>query len=94
MVSQLRQVEAAIQVQLGFGRGGGAFEHLLDQVDAPARPVQFVAQQLVGRAGGVAEPAMHTGAQNLVRFFGAGQSFGLFAEIGLHAKAPRTSGQG
>ena len=41
-----------------------AFEHLLDEVDAPARAVELVAQQLVSRTGGVAHAAMHTGAQD------------------------------
>jgi len=40
------------------------FEHLLDQVDATARSVEFVAQQLEGRAGGRAEAAMNAAAQN------------------------------
>ena len=33
-----------------------AFEHLLHQVDASARPVEFVAEQLVGRAVAVQKP--------------------------------------
>ena len=43
---------------------GAAFEHLLDQVDAAARPVELIAEQLIGRAGGVAEAAVHALAQN------------------------------
>ena len=48
------------------------FEHLLDQVDTPARAVELVAEQLVGRAGGGAEPAMDAGAQDLIGAGGAG----------------------
>ena len=76
--------QAAIQVLLGLGRDFVAFEHLLDQVDAPARAVQLVAEQLIGRAGGVAEAAMHAGAQDAFGFLGARQAFGLFTQIGLH----------
>jgi hypothetical protein len=42
------------------------FEHLLDQIDATARPVEFVAEQLEGRAGGGTEAAVHAAAQNRV----------------------------
>ena len=40
-------------------------EHLLDQIDAPARTVELVAEQHVSRAGGGAKAAMHAGAQDL-----------------------------
>jgi hypothetical protein len=56
--------EAAVQVQLRLARRLGAFQHLLDQVDAPARAIELVAQQLIGRAGGGAEAAVHAGAQD------------------------------
>ena len=51
-------------MQLGFAGGLGTFEHLFDQVNAAARPVELVAQQLVGRAGGGAKPAVHAAAQD------------------------------
>ena len=76
--------QAAIQVLLGLLRDLVAFQHLLDQVDAPARAIQFIAEQLIGRAGGVAESAVHAGAQDAVGFFGAGQLAGAFAQGGLH----------
>jgi hypothetical protein len=66
--------QAAVQVQLRLARGRLAFEHLLDQVDAAARAVELVAQQLVGRAGGGAEAAVHALAQDgfgLAAFGGA-----------------------
>ena len=56
--------ETAIQMQLRFGGGRRAFEHLLDQVDAAARTVEFIAEQLVRRAGGGAEAAVHALAQD------------------------------
>ena len=43
------------------------FEHLLDQVDAPARRIELVAEQHIGRAGRGAESAMHAGAQDFLR---------------------------
>src|SRR5690606_36487881 len=59
--------EAAIQVPARGGARRAALEHLLHEVDAPARPVELVAEQLVGRTGGVAEPAVHAGTQDGVR---------------------------
>ena len=41
-------------------------QHVLDQVDAPARGIELVAEQHIGRAGRGAEAAMHAGAQDLV----------------------------
>ncbi len=48
--------------------GRVAFQHLLDEIDAAPRSVELVAQQLVGRAGGVAETAVHALAQDRVGF--------------------------
>ena len=59
--------QAAVEVAARLFGDRLTFENLLDQVDAPARPVQLVAEQLVGRTGRGAETAMHTGAQD---FFG------------------------
>src|SRR6185369_9706508 len=59
-------------------------EHLLDQVDAPARAVPLVPQQHVGRTGGGAQPAMHALAEDLVHLRGA-RIFELAGgEVGLH----------
>ncbi|MNT90624.1 hypothetical protein D3C72_2315590 [compost metagenome] len=66
-------------MQLGLGADLVAFQHLLDQVDAPAWAVQLVAEQLVGRAGGVAEAAMHAAAQDALGLFAARQTLGLFS---------------
>ncbi|MCY1549160.1 hypothetical protein D9M68_853160 [compost metagenome] len=70
--------QAAIQVQLGLGGNFVTFEHLFDQVDAPTRAIQLVAEQLVGRAGGVAKTAMHARTQDTFGFFAARQTLGLF----------------
>ncbi|MNF89567.1 hypothetical protein D3C84_720970 [compost metagenome] len=76
--------QAAVQVLLGLLCHLVAFQHLLDQVDAPARAIQFIAEQLIGRARGVTETAVHAGAQDAVGFLGAGQLTGAFAQGGLH----------
>ena len=60
------------------------FQHLLDQVDAPARRIELVAEQYVGRTGRGAESAMHAGAQDFFR----GGDLRIFqlreSERGLH----------
>ncbi|KAG1435996.1 hypothetical protein G6F57_020865 [Rhizopus arrhizus] len=66
--------QAAVQVLLRGLRGLGAFQHLLDQVDAAARTVQLVAHYLIRRTGGRAKPAMHATPQDGV---------GLFAQVGI-----------
>jgi hypothetical protein len=48
-------------------RRAAVLEHVLDEVDAPARAVELVAQKKIGRAGRRAEPAMNAGAQDLFR---------------------------
>ena len=42
------------------------FEHVLDQVDAAPRAVQFIPEHLIGRTGGGAKAAVHAVAQNFV----------------------------
>ena len=59
--------QAAIQVQLRARADRLALEQLLHEIDAAARTVELVAQQLVGRAGGQAETAVHAAAQNGLR---------------------------
>jgi hypothetical protein len=43
-------------------------EHVLDEIDAPARPIELVAELEIGRASRVAEAAMDAAAQDLVGF--------------------------
>ena len=76
--------QAAVQVQLGLARGFGAFEHLLHQVDASARAVELIAQQLIGRAGGGAEAAVHAFAQDGLGLLAVGRVLELGSELGLH----------
>ena len=67
------------------------FQHLLDEVDAAARAIEFVAEQHIGRAGRGAEPAMHAGAQDLVGFRDIGIGELGEAEFGFHAAGSRVS---
>ena len=61
--------EAAVDVLDDFGaRRPLVLQHVLDQVDAPARAVELVAEQHIGRAGRGAETAMHAAAQDRLRF--------------------------
>ena len=71
--------------------GSVLLQHLLDQVDPPARAIEFVAEQHIGRAGRGAEAAMHAGAQDLVGLRDIGIGELREAEFGLHVAAPRVS---
>ena len=75
-------------------RGGfGAFQHLLDEIDATARAVELVAQKLIRRARRKAESAMHARAQDVLGLAALGRvadevgERGLHSEIGVHAVA-------
>jgi hypothetical protein len=59
-------------------------QHLLDQVDAAARTVEFIAKRHIGRTGRRAEPAMNALAQNLFRFRDIWISELSEGETGLH----------
>lgn len=69
---------------LGLARHCIAFEHFLDEINASARPVQFIAQQLIGGARGGAETAMHAGAQNALGLLAVRGIFYGISELGLH----------
>jgi hypothetical protein len=59
--------EAAVEMELRARAHLAAFERMLDQVDAPAGPVELVTEQLVRRACCRAESAVHARAQDRVR---------------------------
>ena len=79
--------EAAVEVQLRLRGRRRAFEHLLDEVDAPARAVELVAQELVGRAGRGAEPAVDAATQDGVGFPALGRVPDECGERGLHGES-------
>src|SRR3984893_15395 len=63
----------AIDVPNDFGsRRPAALKHVLDQVDAPARGIELIPKQHVGRTGCRTEAAVNAGAQDSVRFRGIG----------------------
>ena len=77
--------EAAVDVLAHHrGRLAAALEHLLHQVDAPARAVALVAEQHVGGAGGRAEAAVHALSQDAIDLGDARVLELLRLEIGLH----------
>src|SRR5216683_5453691 len=61
--------QAAIQMLLRAARDFPALEHLLHQIYSSARSIELVAQQLIRRAGRVAETAMHALADDGLRLF-------------------------
>ena len=81
--------QAAVNV-LDRPRVGHPFvlQHVLDQVDAPARAVELVAEHLIGRAGRGAEPAMHAGAQDVIGARGAGIGQLRRGKFGFHGLTP------
>ena len=76
--------EAAIQMQLRFRRGLHAFKHLLDEINAPTRAVEFIAEQLVSRASRRAKTAVHTLAQNAFGLRTLGRVFDKVGELRFH----------
>lgn len=48
----------------GGPRNLASFQHLFDEIDAAARPIEFVAQDLVCWARGIAKSAMYAATKN------------------------------
>jgi hypothetical protein len=70
-------------------RGSGHFaslEHLLDEIDAPARAVLLVAEQEIRRARRRAEAAMHARAKDRVGFAPLVRFADEIGERGLHGQ--------
>ncbi len=76
--------QAPIQMQLRFGGDFVAFENLFDQIDASARSVELVTEQLISRARGGAEAAMHALAQDGIRLLAFGRVLDEIGERSLH----------
>src|SRR5699024_10446547 len=79
--------QAAIQVSLRFRRGLRTFHDLLHQVNTPARAVTLVTEQLIGWAGGSAETAMGTGAQDAIGLLGVGRLQQIVDDGCLHYRS-------
>ena len=87
VVSHERQVRQRSRWSCVFCGRLAAFQHLLDEIDAPARAVELVAQQLVGRTGRGAESAVHARAQDRVGLVAVGRVADEVGERGLHEGA-------
>ena len=84
VVSQARQVRQRSRCRRVLAVDRRALQRLLDEVDAPARAVQLVAQQLVGRAGRGAEAAVHALAQDGVGLAPLGRVADEIGQLSLH----------
>lgn len=71
-----------------------ALERALDQVDPPARGIEVVAEDLVGRAGRGAKPAMHALAQDLLGLRAIRTMAHEIGKLGLHDAARYTLAMG
>ena len=60
--------QRSICVTTSSSAGAAVLQHVLDQIDAPARAVEFVAERHIGGTGGGAEAAMHAFAQDRLGF--------------------------
>src|SRR5258708_2038586 len=78
--------EAAVEVQPRLVGDRRAFERAFHEVDAAARAVEVVAQNLVGRAGRGAEAAMHAFAQDRLGLAPFGRIANKVSELGLHGR--------
>src|SRR5207249_2546690 len=61
-----------------------ALEQLLHEIDAPARTVELIAEQLVSGTGGKTEAAVHARAQDRMRLAPGGGVFDEVRERGAH----------
>ena len=86
VVSQLRQVRQRSRCSWVFSADLAAFQILLHQVNAPARRIQFVAEDLIGRAGGEAKAAVHAAAQDAFGLDALGRIADEIGELGLHGQ--------
>ena len=80
--------QAAIEVDLGGAARLVPLQEGLDEVDAPARAVQLVAQEPVGRAARRAETAMDATAQDGVGLPACGRVLDEGGERRLHQRSP------
>ena len=73
--------------------GSLTFEKLFHLIYSASWTIEFVSEQLVGRAGGIAKTAMHALAQNRIHCYGVFLLQNLWIQSSLHAKAPDTCAQ-
>src|SRR5437763_14104740 len=76
--------ETAVEMQLRARGDRRALKQLLHEIDAPARTVELIAEQLVSGTGGKTEAAVHARAQDRMRFAPGGRVFDEVRERGAH----------
>ena len=72
-----------------LGTDGHAFEQRLDLINTAAGAVALVAQQLIGRAGCVAEAAVNAGAQDGLGFRAIVSRKDFRTQHRAHVRTPR-----
>src|SRR3569623_1564871 len=77
--------ETADEMQLGYFRDRAALQHLLDEIYAAARTVEFITKHLIGRTSSSAITAMHAGPQDGIRLPAFGRIIYRIAERRLHS---------
>jgi hypothetical protein len=83
--------EATIEMKLRAPGGFATFKHLLDEVNASPRPIQFVSEELVRWTGGIAETTMHAFAHYCLGLLGVGCPFKLRTQVSLHRRSSQIS---
>ena len=86
--------KASIQVE---SRGLGSLsslKQLLNEIDASARPVQLVSEQLIGRAGRRTKTAMNAFAEYLARLLAKRGALEIFSEFDVHGQSSGKSRPG
>ena len=76
--------QTAIQMSLCGRADGVTFQHLFDEINSSSRAVEFIAQQLIGGAGGRTKTAVHTFSQDGFRGAPLRGIFHEIREISLH----------
>ncbi len=77
--------QTAVQMPLRQSGNRIPLQHLLEQVDAPPRPIQFITQQLIGGTGRIAESTVYTAAQNCLQIPVFRFVLDKFRQSSLHA---------
>jgi hypothetical protein len=76
--------QAAMQMNNTVIRDGVVFQQIFDEVDAPTRSVEFIAEQLIRWTSGCTKPAVHTFSQYGIGLLHFGQRDQVWMDIGLH----------
>jgi hypothetical protein len=75
-------------MQLCFFCDGLSFQHLLHQINASARTIKLIAQQLIGRTGRGTKTAMYAAPHNVFCFLTFRGIHKKFSKFGVHDDLP------